>query len=274
MKLKHYYKRYASQVTTSAQDIQDLTMKALVSKIANCLGVNYPPRKPLGAGMTMLDLTKSLMDQPEPIKYIPYIMQNLSAASNDYLKFFFLDSLTNQKYIDLLINMVCTCYKKGIQFVFSFNNANFTSGGPQPTLYVEYQTYNATEFRISSIVYHCPFNGDMETEDFHSILLDSLYILNPEKCFDYLTQKLAAGVSSIGYSQGKEIGLVAVYGGAVSPTLPYKGMAVNYREGKVMENFGIFTQTVFKLTDNTKANYTSGSATNADVSQLLGLLNL
>ena len=272
MKLKHYYKKYASQLREANRDIEDVTCKTLVSKIMNCLGTNYPVRKVPSSDMSTLDIAKLLSGQKPPVSYLPYIMQNLRVAPNDYLKFYFLDTLTNQLYIDALINMVCHCYKRGIQFIFDFSSYNFTDQGPSPSLYVEYQVFNGTEYVISSIVYHCPFNGDMEMEDFRSILLDTLYILNPEKCLQYLTLKLAAGVTTIPYSQGKEITIIPCNGGDYSPLVPYRGIACNYREGQVMENFGLSNPPVFTLIDGTKAVFQHDQKFQMDVSQIIGML--
>lgn len=272
MKLKHYFKRFDSQVREGREELEDVICKTLTSKIMNCLGTNYPAKKLPKPSMKSYEISKLLLGQVPPVTYLPYILQNLGARPNDYMKFYYLDSLTNQLYIDALINMVCNCYIRGVQFIFDFSLANFTQLTTSPAIYVEYQIYDNSEYAITSIIYHCPFNGEMELEDFQSILLDSLYILNPEKCFQYLTMKLAAGITTIPYSQGKEISIIPCNGGHYSPLAPYRGIACNYRDNQELEGFVSSSPVIFKMVDSNKAAFKHNPDCIMDVSQLLSLL--
>lgn len=267
MKLKHYFKRYESQIREGQEELNDLMCKTIVSKIMNCYGENYPAKMLPKASMTIQNVAKVTANSGNTASYIADIFQNLKLGEGNYLKYYFLDALTNQLYVDALINIVCQYYKRDIQFIFDFEMSNFTEKSEDPTIYVEYRKRD-NEYIISSIVYFCPFNGEMEMEDFMSILLDTMYLLDPAKCLKYLTLKLANGVRCIPYSATHELTLVPCLAENYSET--YRGLACNYRFDGNAESFIGYNQPILTMQSAAKATVHSinGDCV-ADVSQLM-----
>ena len=233
MKLKHYFQRYQSQIRGVEDELEELTCKTIINKLMNNLGYTYPNTKLPTAKMSLRDIQLMYASSSSVVKPIPYLLQNLTAGPDEYLKYYVLDTLTNQLYTDLLINMVTYMYSRGINFIYDFSLSNFSDGSGNPKIYVEYAK-TAKGYAITSIVYYNPFNGEEELEDFESILLDSLYLLNTEQCLYYLTSKIASGVAVIPYSDNKDIEIYPSYIGSLD-NLQKNSLAINYRYNQALE---------------------------------------
>lgn len=209
MKLKHYFNRLQAQIREVDSELEELSYKSIVNKILTALSVQHP-EFPLPNYLSDMKKITETYKGNSTLRKLPYIMQNMGILQPDYIKYYFLDLLTNQNYIDLLINHIVYMYNHNINFIYNFSLDNFTSCPGNPELYIEFMQVNQG-YTITSITYSNPFNGEMELEDFLSILTDSIYLLNPEQCLYYLIQKLLSGVSVIPYSRGKEITLMPIY---------------------------------------------------------------
>lgn len=223
MKLKHYFHQLQSQIRDSEAELEDLMCKQLINKIMTCYGEECSATTLPTVNTPVSDFYDMFLGCNGHTILLPYLLQNLCVGEDDYIKYYFLDSLTNQGYTDLLINNVCQLYDKGVSFIFDFSLKDFLTKVDEPSITVEY-VIRDKEIFLTAIVYSHPFNGDMEMSDFMSILIDSLYLLNPEKVMQYLTLKLANNVSVIGYSASKAIHL---YPNCTHENLDFEDSIVN-----------------------------------------------
>ena len=280
MKLKHYFHRVRSQQSATDGDLMEVTCMSILSKITDALSIPTLDTKMINAQMSLQEVTAILSTtKDKSAKMIPYILQNLGIRDNNptaYLAYYYLDILTNQMYTDSLINMVCTCYKKGVNFIVDFGMDDFSYKLDSPRIYVEYKSVSGGGHVISTIIYHHPFNGEMDMTDFHSLLLDYMFILNPEKCFMYLTSKFCSNVNTISCGPNSEILLQPLYGGIYSSISENVGVASQYRYDGVVEDVVVNRgriDPVFTVKEGSLAeSNVFGDGYRFDVSQLLSKL--
>lgn len=268
MKLKHYYSIYMANISDQQDVLLAVAFDSIISKVLRLCGKRLENIQVQLNHQTPIFSLQGIL--PAEYSDVIRILHCLNLKDGDYFKYYVLDKLTNGLYIDLLLSCIYGCVKSNLDFVFDFNITNFTETKPQPTVTVEYKYGYDSDIVVSSIVYSNPFNGEMEMEDFLSMVVaDPFYLLNSDLNAKYLLEKILCGVSCIPYSQSKYMNIVPL-------PQPDKSNTQVYRFWDTFDvTYGnMLGKPIMKLVDNTSATYIGHSTAPQNVITLLDTLKI